>query len=83
LKRLLDIPEKLKIYDMMAVGFPAYQLGPRSPRNAEEMTHFEHYDRAKYRTDAEIKKYIIGLRRNERKEMEGLTRGPRAGSSEV
>jgi nitroreductase len=83
LKKLLDIPEKLKIYDMMAVGYPAYQPGTRSPRNAEEMTHFEHYDRAKYRTDAEIKKYIIDLRRNERKEMEGSMRGSRAGSLEV
>jgi len=83
LKKILDIPERLKIYDMMAVGYPAYQLGPRSPRNAEEMTHFEHYDRAKYRTDAEIKKYIIDLRRTERKEMEGLMRGPRAESSKV
>jgi hypothetical protein len=68
---------------MMAVGHPAYPLGPRSPRNAEEMTHFEHYDRAKYRTDSEIKKYIIDLRRNERKEMEGLTRGPLPGSKRV
>jgi FMN reductase (NADPH) len=72
LKKLLDIPEKLKIYDMMAVGYPAYQLGPRSPRRTEEMTHYERYDRARYRTDAEIKRYIIDLRKTEREEMERL-----------
>ena len=75
LKKLLNIPDSLKIYDMMAVGHPAYQLGPRSPRKTEEMTHYEQYDRAKHRTDAEIKIYITGLRKNERREMEGLMRG--------
>ena len=77
LKIVLHIPEPLKIYDMMAVGFPAYQLAPRSPRNIEEMTHYEEYDRSRYRTDQQIKDFIIELRKSDRKELEGLMRGMR------
>jgi hypothetical protein len=72
LKELLKIPEKIKIYDMMAVGYPAYQLGPRSPRKIDEMTHSEQYDRAKLRTDQQIKDFIKNLRKRDREEMEGL-----------
>jgi hypothetical protein len=74
LKELLSIPEKIKIYDMMAVGYPAYQLGPRSPRKIDEMTHSERYDRSKLRTDQQIKDFIKNLRKRDREEMEGLMR---------
>src|SRR4030042_1280950 len=74
LKELLSIPEKIKIYDMMAVGYPAYQLGPRSPRRIDEMTHSERYDRSKLRTDPQIKEFIKNLRKRDREEMEGLMR---------
>jgi nitroreductase len=74
LKELLSIPEKIKIYDMMAVGYPAYQLGPRSPRKIDEMTHSERYDRSKLRTDQQIKDFIKNLRKRAREEMEGLMR---------
>ena len=74
LKELLNIPEKIKIYDMMAMGYPAYQLGPRSPRKIDEMTHSERYDRSKLRTDEQIKDFIKNLRKRDREEMEGLMR---------
>jgi nitroreductase len=77
LKKLLDIPEEFKIYDMMAVGYPAYQLGPRSPRTIDEMTHYDRYDRSKLRTDQQIKDFIKNLRKRAREEMEGLMRGMR------
>jgi nitroreductase len=72
LKELLNIPEEIKIYDMMAMGYPAYQLGPRSPRKIDEMTHFERYDRSKLRTDMQIKDFIKNLRKRDLEEMEGL-----------
>jgi len=78
LKKLLEIPDKFKIYDMMAVGYPAYPLGPRSPRKIEEMTHDDRFDRSKLRTDQEIKEFIINLRKSDREEMEGLMRGMKA-----
>jgi FMN reductase (NADPH) len=63
LKELLSIPKGVKIYDMMAVGYPAYQLGPRSPRKIDEMTHYDQYDRTKLRNDQQIKEFIKNLRR--------------------
>jgi len=75
LKKLLDIPKEFKTYDMMAVGYPAYQLGPRSPRRIEEMTHEDRYDRSKLRTNEQIKDFIRNLRKREREEMERLMRG--------
>jgi hypothetical protein len=57
---------------MMAVGYPAYQLGPRSPRKIDELIHSERYDRAKLRTDQQIKDFIRNLRKRDRDEMEGL-----------
>jgi len=56
------------------VGYPAYQLGPRSPRRIDEMTHSERYDRSKLRTDQQIKEFIKNLRKRDREEMEGLMR---------
>jgi nitroreductase len=75
LKELLNIPERIKIYDMMAVGYPAYSLGLRSPRKIEEMTHYDQYDRSKLRSDQQIKDFIKNLRKRDREEMEGLMRG--------
>jgi len=72
LKKLLNIPEGFKIYDMMAVGYPAYQLGPRSPREINEMIHYEQYDQSKLRTDQQIKDFIKNLRKKDREELEGL-----------
>jgi hypothetical protein len=63
LKELLNIPKGIKIYDMMAVGYPAYQLGPRSPRKIDEMTHYDQYDRTKLRSDQQIKEFIKNLRK--------------------
>jgi FMN reductase (NADPH) len=63
LKELLNIPKGVKIYDMMAVGYPAYQLGPRSPRKIDEMTHYDRYDRTKLRSDQQIKEFIKNLRK--------------------
>ncbi len=75
LKSLLDIPKEFKIYDMMAVGYPAYTLGPRSPRTIDEMTHDDRYDRSRLRTDQQIKDFIKNLRKTNREETEGLMRG--------
>jgi nitroreductase len=63
LKELLSIPKRIKIYDMMAVGYPAYQLGPRSPRRIDEMTHYDQYDPTKLRSDQQIKEFIKNLRK--------------------
>jgi len=63
LGELLGIPEKLEIYDMMAVGYPAYQPKKRFVRERVEMVHYGRYDKAKYRSDEKIKDFIVGLRK--------------------
>ena len=63
LRELLGIPQKLDIYDMMALGYPAYQPKPRLVRERVEMVHHGRYDKANYRSDEEIRKFIVGLRK--------------------
>lgn len=63
LKELLGIPQKLEIYDMMALGYPAYQPKERLVRKRVEMVHHGRYDKTKYRSDQEIRDFIVGLRK--------------------
>jgi hypothetical protein len=63
LKELLGIPQKLEIYDMMALGYPAHQPKKRPVRERVEMVHDGRYDKAKYRSDEEIRAFIVGLRK--------------------
>jgi nitroreductase len=62
LKELLGIPPGMMIYDMMAVGYPAYDPGPRSPRKLEEMVHYDGFQREKFRTKQDIKEFLKGRR---------------------
>jgi len=62
IKDLLDIPEDYVVYDMLAVGYPAMQPAPRPVRERGAMTHHERYDLAKYRSDEQIREYLISLR---------------------
>jgi nitroreductase len=59
----LGIPDDFFIYDTMALGYPAVQPKPRIVRAREDMTHRERFDGAKYRTDAEIREFLVSLRR--------------------
>jgi len=63
IKHMLGIPEKLEIYDMMAVGYPASEPRPRLVRAREELVHCDYYDKAKFRTDEEVRDSILTLRR--------------------
>ncbi len=63
LKELLGIPKRIDIYDMMALGYPAHQPRPRLVRERAEILHYGRYDQRKYRSDEEIKKFIISLRK--------------------
>ena len=63
LKELLQIPRQLEIYDMLVVGYPASQPKKRSVREAAEMVHYDRYDKDKYRSDEEIRDFIVRLRK--------------------
>ena len=62
-KDLLGIPGELEIYDMLAVGYSAIEPKPRFVRAKEEMVHYDHYNKTKFKTDEEVKEYIANLRR--------------------
>ncbi len=59
----LGIPEDLAVYDMMALGHPADQAKPRLVRPRSEMTHLERFDPAKYRTNEQVREFVVSLRK--------------------
>ena len=62
-KDLLGIPKELEIYDMLAVGYPGAEPRVRPVKALEDIVHHDGYDKAKYRTDAEIREAIIKFSR--------------------
>jgi nitroreductase len=60
---LLGIPDGYRIYDMLGLGYPAAEPRPRVVRDREAMTHYERYDQAKYRSDEQIRDWLISLRK--------------------
>jgi len=63
LKKLLEIPAEIEIYDLLAIGYPGHQPKGRFVREREDMVHDGRYEKAKYRSDEEIRDYIVRLRR--------------------
>ena len=61
MKELLAIPEEFKIYDMMALGFPAEEPRPRPVRARQEMVHHDHYDMARFRSDEQVESFIMAI----------------------
>lgn len=54
IKELLGIPEVLKIYDMMAVGYGAHPPIPKVLRNWEDVVHYDDCGEKDFRTDEEV-----------------------------
>jgi nitroreductase len=52
IKEILGIPEVLRIYDMMAVGYGSRSPIPKVIRNKEDIVHYD--DTGHYRTDAQV-----------------------------
>jgi nitroreductase len=59
LKVLLGVPEPLKVYHLIPLGYASKPIPARPRREVEEMTHYEHYDMAKYRDDREFQKFVM------------------------
>ena len=62
LKDLLGIPEELEAYDMMAVGYQAAEPRPKVMRDKEKMIHYNYCGAEDFRTDEEVKDFIIKTR---------------------
>ncbi len=63
LKQLLDIPQGMEIYDMLVVGYAAAKPNERFVRERSEMVHYDRFDKSRYRSDKEIRDYIVRLRK--------------------
>ena len=62
IRDLLEIPAEFEVYDMFVVGYADTKPKPRLVRTFNEMVHENRYDQNKFRTDAEIKEFIVKLR---------------------
>jgi nitroreductase len=57
IKKLLGVPEPLKIYDMMALGYASRPPLPKEVRPLEEMIHYDDCGPQDFRTDGEVAAY--------------------------
>lgn len=59
IKDLLGIQPELEIYDMMALGYPAYKLSSKKLlRDKEKMVHYDYCGAEDFRTDEEVNDFI-------------------------
>ena len=61
LKVLLKIPEPLRVYHLVPIGYAKSQVKAPPRRKLDEMVHYESYDMAKYRADEAMEKFIRTL----------------------
>jgi nitroreductase len=57
IKNIIGIPEALKIYDMMVVGYAANPPIPKVVRDIEDMVHYDDCGEQDFRTDKEVAAY--------------------------
>ena len=61
LKALLKIPEPLRIYHLVPIGYAKGNFATPPRRGLEEIVHYERYDMSKYRDDAAMERFINTL----------------------
>jgi nitroreductase len=57
IKNIIGIPESLKIYDMIVVGYPAAPVTPKIIRELKKMVHYDDCGEGDFRTDSEVAAY--------------------------
>ncbi len=63
IKDLLGIPGQFQAYDMMAVGYPAYESRSKKfMRDTEKMVHHDYCGEADFRTQEEINDFVVRTR---------------------
>jgi 5,6-dimethylbenzimidazole synthase len=63
LKAYLGIPDYLKVYELIPIGYPAKPVSVPPRRSLAEIVHYERYDMAKARTDEDVKKFLLTMTR--------------------
>jgi len=54
IKELVRIPDVFKIYDMLALGYPAAEANPKLLRDKAEIVHFDYCEESEFRNDEEV-----------------------------
>ena len=54
IKALLKIPEPLRIYQLVPIGFAKSQVATPPRRQLQGIPHYESYDKAKFRSDEQM-----------------------------
>jgi nitroreductase len=58
IKGLLDIPDFLEIYAMMALGYPDAKPIPKDMRETSDMVHYDLCAPTDFRTEDDLKKFF-------------------------
>jgi 5,6-dimethylbenzimidazole synthase len=67
IKELLGIPRQFILFDMLVVGYADEEPVPRLVRDRNELVHYDGYDKSKYRTDQQVKDFLILSEKTRRK----------------
>lgn len=54
LKKLIGIPDLYKVYDMLALGYPAAEPNPKLLRDKADMVHYDYCKVDEFHTDEEV-----------------------------
>ncbi len=63
LKVMLGIPEPMRVYHLIPIGYPSGTVAPRPRRELQEMVYYEKYDQTKYRNDKSFEKFLMTVTR--------------------
>ena len=61
-KRILGIPDLLKVYLIIPIGYPDVPAREGVRRPLEQMVHRERYEMRKYMSNEEVVRYLYSLR---------------------
>ena len=59
LKVLLGVPEPLRVYYLIPLGYASRPISARPRREVDETTNYERYDMTKYRDDKAFQKFVM------------------------
>jgi nitroreductase len=58
LRNLLHIPNEMEIYDVIALGYPAYKSRSELMRPLDKMVHRDYFGEEDFRTDEEVRNFL-------------------------
>jgi nitroreductase len=59
LKTYLGIPDNLKVYELIPIGYPVKPAPVPPRRSVDEIVHYERYDMKRARTDQDVKDFLM------------------------